>query len=301
MLFAVLSAATSPLSARPYLSTPVSPDAPAVAASHSAAGSQSYGFAGAQPYSIVSQSDGAVVSLSDTAASQSDTAAARQSGWSLSCSVELQSRYVWRGQALGGNAPALEPVATLAFKGLSLGVWGAYSLGAEAYQELDWTLAYAVVPDLLTVQVTDYANPQLHAGYHYFDYAAPTTPHLLEGGLLLSVPKTDLSLGAFVNFFGNDARRQDGTLNYSIYVEMAYALQSQCLQSDFSFAVGAALNGEEGYSFYGNDGFSVVNVSAEARRAFRLSPSLSLPLYLRLVANPCAGKLHCLMGTVVAF
>lgn len=221
--------------------------------------------------------------------------------WHMDMAMELQSRYVWRGQALGGAAPIIAPAATLTFKGLSLGVWGTYSLGAEVYQELDWTLAYALWPEVLTLQLTDYSTPQMGGEYHYFDYAAHTTPHLLEGGLLISVPQTALSVSAFVNFFGADARRADGTLNYSIYVETAYALQSKCVQSQFSFAVGAAVNGEEGHSFYGNDGFSIVNVSVEARRALPLSSTLRLPLYVRLVANPCAGKLHCLAGTLVEF
>lgn len=238
------------------------------------------------------------VSFAASADSAADKASVRVA---LVGSVEWQSRYVWRGLALGGNAPTLEPGAALHYKGLSLNVWGAYSLNDGAYQELDWTLAYTLLDKALTLQVTDYTNPRLDGNYHYFDFAAHTTPHVLEAGVLLGIPKTNLKVSAFVNFFGNDARTATGNLCYSSYVELSYATCLKCLKADLSFAAGAALNGKENYSFYGNDGMQVVNVSAEMRRKLQLSSALALPVYLRLVANPCANKLHCLLGTIVEF
>jgi len=75
----------------------------------------------------------------------------------LSISTDFQSRYIWRGQALGKNAPSIQPGVKYNWKGLSVGAWGAFSTSELNSQELDLYVSYTFLKDIFTVIVTDYA------------------------------------------------------------------------------------------------------------------------------------------------
>ena len=69
-----------------------------------------------------------------------------------SASVDVVSRYVWRGQVLTED-PVLQPAVTVSFLGLSLNVWGSLDLedthdsGSDLrLQEVDYTLSYGFSP-----------------------------------------------------------------------------------------------------------------------------------------------------------
>lgn len=218
---------------------------------------------------------------------------------SFSTSANFESRYVWRGQPLGLNTPTIEPGASLGFKGFALDVWGAFSLNSSEYQELDWTLSWTSSNEVVKLMVTDYAFPTLGVLYHYFDYAAATTPHVLEAGVIFNVPKTNLSLSVYSNFYGNNARNDDGTLVYSTYVELGYAYEWMNGGTTFDFGLGCALNGKENHSFYGNDGFGVVNVSVGATKYLEITSSFKVPVFGRLIANPVSNKLFLVCGTTI--
>ena len=85
--------------------------------------------------------------------------------WSVGLSTDVVSRYVWRGMLQNGDA-AVQPSATVTWKGLSLNVWQSWdttSYGAKNYpggvsrkgkiEECDYTLAYThnVLNDKLTL------------------------------------------------------------------------------------------------------------------------------------------------------
>lgn len=219
--------------------------------------------------------------------------------WSFGTTATLESRYVWRGQALGMNAPCIEPGATVGFKGFALDVWGAFSLNAVEYQELDWTLSWTSKNEMVKVMVTDYAFPTLLGPFRYFDYGQSSTSHVMEAGLAFAIPKTDLSLSLYSNFYGADARDIDGDMVYSTYVGLAYTLAWEKQSTDFDFALGCALNGKSGYSFYGNDGFGVVNIAVGATKNLEISSKLTLPVFGRIIANPVADQMYFVCGTSI--
>lgn len=219
-----------------------------------------------------------------------------QDSLSFTLNADCQSRYVWRGQPLGGAAPAIEPAATVSWKGLSFGVWSAFSLSQDPYQEIDWTLSYSFWKKYITLMVTDYSFPTYERDFRYFDYRPDYTTHVLEGGLQFSVPKTDLTLSAFTNFYGNDARKSNGSLVYSTYCEAKYILTIKKWRTDFDFTCGLALNGKDN-GFYGNDGFGCVNVAVGATKEFFINSSFVLPVYMRVIANPATDKLYFVAGT----
>lgn len=216
--------------------------------------------------------------------------------WSFETAADIQSRYIWRGQPLGGEGLSLQPGATLSWNGLSLGVWGAYNMSMSQYQELDFCLSYTFLDEMLTLQLTDYSFPVLSSAYHYFDYP---NNHVIEAGLLFNIPKTNLSLALFTNIFGADAVNSNGDNVFSTYLEASYKTTWEAQQTDFDFAVGAALNGEAGYSFYGNDGFGIVNISVGATKSLEITPTLKLPVYGRIIANPVANKMFLVCGTTI--
>ncbi len=216
--------------------------------------------------------------------------------WSFSTAVDMQSRYVWRGQPLGGEGPSLQPGATVSYKGLSLGVWGAYNVSLNDYQELDWSVSYTCLDDALTLMVTDYAFPVLSSTYRYFDYP---NSHVLEAGVKFDIPNSNLSLGVYSNFYGADAHNLDGSMVYSTYAEIGYTLPWDSQQADFDFTIGAALNGKSGYSFYGNDGFDVVNMAVGATKVLEVTPTFKPLCYGRVIANPVANKMFLVCGATI--
>lgn len=219
--------------------------------------------------------------------------------WSFGTTATLESRYVWRGQALGLNSPCVEPGATLGYKGFALDVWGAFSLNAVEYQELDWTLSWTSKNEMIKLMVTDYAFPNLLGSFRYFDYNQNTTSHVMEAGMTFVIPKTDLSLSLYSNFYGADACDINGDMVYSTYLEVAYNLAWEAQNTEFDFAVGCALNGKSGYSFYGNDGVGIVNVAVGATKNLEVSSKLTLPVFGRIIANPTANQMYLVCGTSI--
>ena len=64
-----------------------------------------------------------------------------------SAGVDLVSGYVWRGQDLGGVS--LQPSASIAYKGFSLGAWGSVGIESSDTKEFDLILGYSTGDGLL--------------------------------------------------------------------------------------------------------------------------------------------------------
>ena len=69
-----------------------------------------------------------------------------------SVGVDLVSGYVWRGQDLGGVS--LQPNASIAYKGFSLGAWGSVGIESSDTKEFDLILGYSTGG--FSISVTDY-------------------------------------------------------------------------------------------------------------------------------------------------
>ena len=95
--------------------------------------------------------------------------------------VSVLSAYIWRGQELSRHSVVIQPSATLAYKGVSLNVWGnldtrPYAAGDEKYganyTETDVTLSYTY----------KFSKVSVGAGYIYYGLAAayPGGPDYLD-------------------------------------------------------------------------------------------------------------------------
>lgn len=218
--------------------------------------------------------------------------------------TDLVSRYVWRGTQFGGNGPSIQPYTSLAIKNFEFGAWGAYSLdGLNTGQEFDLYLTYTFANDMVSATVTDYFFPDFTTDYNYFDYAAPTTGHILEATLSFNGTESfPLTVLAAVNFFGADAKKlntdlTEAGLQYSNYFELGYEFSvSSVSVSPF---VGFTLSnpdtdlGETG--FYGSKA-GVVNAGFSFSKEIKITDNFSLPISSSVIANPDTKKMFFVLG-----
>jgi hypothetical protein len=224
-------------------------------------------------------------------------------------SLDFQTRYVWRGQPLGGGAPSLQPGMSFSWKGLTIGTWGAFAFNTQPIQELDFYLSYTFWKDRFTVTVTDYGAPdESNASFDYFDY--PNT-HILEGGFSYNgEEKVPISASVYCIFYGADVKNEDDKNIFSSYAEVSYNPVFKKIGVDFSVWLGCALNGNDWNStdtltqivtnhvgFYGNKGFACVNTGIKASKSFQIGEKVSLPLSTALIFNPTAKKAY-LVATI---
>lgn len=224
-------------------------------------------------------------------------------------SVDFQTRYVWRGQPLGGASPSLQPGMSFSWKGFEIGTWGAFGFNNQPVQELDFFLSYTFWKDRFTVTVTDYGAPdEANGDFNYFDY--PNT-HCLEGGFSYNGEENvPISAAIYCMFYGADAKKENGDNLFSSYAEVSYNPTFKKIGVDFSLWLGCALNGadwtttdsvtgivDNHHGFYGNKGFACVSTGIRASKSFPIGKKLTLPLSTSLSFNPAAKKAY-LVATV---
>ncbi|MDM8159718.1 hypothetical protein QUH73_07830 [Labilibaculum sp. K2S] len=235
----------------------------------------------------------------------------------LDFGADVMSRYVWRGTQFGGTSPSLQPSASLSYKGLELGAWGAYSLGGNnAGQEFDLYLAYTFAKDLFSLTLTDYYFPTEGEDYEYFEFNNDRTGHVLEGSFRCNGnDNIPFALMVAVNFWGADAVQlgdnpntadfnQKTGLQYSTYTELSYshkmannvtldAFLGVNLTKPAKAKTSTGFNGESGY--YGSKA-GVVNLGVKLSKEVALNEKFSLPVSASVITNPADEKIYFVFG-----
>ncbi len=125
-----------------------------------------------------------------------------------SAGVDLVSGYVWRGQDLGGVS--LQPSASIAYKGFSLGAWGSVGIESSDTKEFDLILGYSTGG--FSVSVTDYWYNVTGDGVtaKYFQYGAhnAANSHLFEAQI--GYDFGPVAVNWYTNFAGDDGVDKDG-------------------------------------------------------------------------------------------
>jgi hypothetical protein len=215
----------------------------------------------------------------------------------VSISVDLMSRYVWRGTDFGGS-PSIQPGIEYSKSGFSIGVWGAYATNFPGVQEADLYLSYAI-NDMFSLTLTDYFFPDELSDYKYFDFGKNTTGHILEASISFNgTENLPLSVILATNVWGADAKRiqSDGTtgdIQYSTYAEVAYSFKYFDLFMGANFTSPDLDIGESG--FYG-DKAGIVNLGISTVKEISLSNQFKLPLTVSLITNPQAEKIYLVAG-----
>lgn len=209
-----------------------------------------------------------------------------------SVGADVVSSYIWRGQNLG-NA-AIQPTASVSYKGFSLGAWGSYGIvNSDDTKELDFTASYSAGG--FTVAVTDYWFSGIEQRDRYFLYDAHKTAHVFEANVGYDFGKC--SVNWYTNFAGSDYR-PDGKRAYSSYVEIAAPFKLGGLE--WTATVGAVpFKSSATYlNDAGNpvDGFAVTNVTLQASKNIKITEGFSLPVFAAVTANPNSQKMYLTFG-----
>lgn len=200
-----------------------------------------------------------------------------------SVGADIVSGYIWRGQDLGGVS--IQPSASIAYKGFSLGAWGSVGFESTDDKEFDLTLGYATGG--FSVSVTDY---WFNSGPGYFHYDAHNTAHVFEAQV--GYDFGPVAVNWYTNFAGADGvKGSDADRAYSSYISVAAPFKLGGL--DWTAEVGAT---PWETTFYDASGFAVCDVSLGVSKAIKITDSFSLPLFAKATWNPCSEGAYFVVG-----
>ncbi|HEX8562936.1 MAG TPA: TorF family putative porin [Flavobacterium sp.] len=231
-------------------------------------------------------------------------------------SVDLVSRYIWRGQAYGGNTPAVQPAFNYALADKwTVGVWGTTNFRDQyyysddvtpnnAYQEFDLGVSYQI-NDFMSISVWDYYWPSWHRlegeDKSYFNYGvdgAKTVDATLEFDFSEGFKYPfNATISTFIlgNDFRYDASGENPKQNFTTYVEAGYTFYdifklltaSPILKNiNLDPSIGAVLNNQAGYYEAADyDRISFINMAVSANREFDLGQGLTMPVSLNYTHN----------------
>lgn len=199
----------------------------------------------------------------------------------LDLGADIQSRYIWRGLQLGGNAASIQPYIEYSTGKFAVGAWGAYNLGGTGNgNEADLYVSFAPT-DALSFTLTDYFFPaegNLN-GNPYWPYNAG---HVFE-------IMGSYSVGAFgftaATNVGGAIKYMDGTEEksaYSTYFEISYG--KTVGNVDFTLVAGGVFLDDN--SYYLTDGSGLINLGLSAAKEIQLTEKWTLPINAGLTFNP---------------
>jgi hypothetical protein len=208
---------------------------------------------------------------------------------SVSTSVDLYSRYIWRGADIA-STPSIQPAFAVSHHGGELGIWGAYTLSNQASgaDEIDFWLSYTrtVGKDISVMAIaTDYYYP--NAGIDFFNFnnydavTDDTIPdpgaHIIELGIAVTGPPSfPLTVSGYVNVYNDAGNNAYFQLDYPVTVN----------ETDLDFFCGATGGSTDNPGYYGSEDFAVINTGVSATREIHVSDKLSVPLTVSFIVNP---------------
>lgn len=193
----------------------------------------------------------------------------------FSVGADLLSRFVWRGTDYGGS-PSIQPCIEADIRGLTFGVWGAYTVNAPGAQEVDLYISYTFA-DIISVGLTDYFYPDDAPGI--MNYFSDST-HVIElnGGFTTG----DLSFSASINLINDDG--------HSLYIEAGYSFGFLDVFIGAGNGIYTAETSVPAYDPvadpYPDDEFMIVNLGATTSKEIKVSGSYSVPLSCSFIINP---------------
>lgn len=219
------------------------------------------------------------------------TPAFAQDNVEANASLDVVSRYIWRGQAL--SDAAVQPTAGISYKGVSLSAWGSYDfLNTNSAKEFDLTLAYSIGG--FNVGITDYWFSNTGVDNKYFRYKAHETAHVFEANV--GYDFGPVAVQWFTNFAGDDGSNEKGKRAYSSYFEVSapFSLAS----CDWTAKVGGVPYTTSFYSY--SHGFNITNISLRVTKDIKLCKKFSLPVFAEGICNPSTEKGYFVVGFTVA-
>lgn len=202
-------------------------------------------------------------------------------------SVELNSRYVWRGFDFG-SSPSVMPEVTLSFGGFEIGAWAAYATnGNPEGSEINFFAGYTFETSAgdFSLHVTDYMFPDEPVSFLKSDF------HFIEVGLSYETALSkNTTLGLSTNIF---VHNDDDNAMYH-EVSITQALEDYELSLFSGFTTGAT-------EIYENTQFSFINVGATLSREFTVGAATPLGISASLITNPQAERMFFVFGASIGF
>ncbi len=201
----------------------------------------------------------------------------------FSASVELTSKYMWRGIEYG-TGPVAFPMISYSYKGFSAFAMGAYAIDGS-HQEVDFGLSYTF-GDYVTVGLADYYYPTAVGDYDkYFNYVNSSTGHSIEAYATITPFKLPFWMTVSTYVYGAD-KNLGGQQAFSSYAELGYTFNFND-NNGLSLSAGANLN--KGFYTDYKYGFNVVNLCIKYATSFKLG-NFVLPVSASYIFNPFKGK-----------
>ena len=183
-----------------------------------------------------------------------------------SIGADVVSKYIWRGQDLGGAS--IQPSVSVAYKGLSLTAWGSVGFDKDDDKEIDLTLAYET--GNFSVSVTDYWYPEYSSDH---TFAA-------QRGYYFGF----MGVNWYTNVSGDDEE-------YASYFTLTAPFS--LIGLDWEAEVGATPWGTD---YYGTDKFSVCDLSLGASKDINITDSYSTSIFAKATFNPTTEKVYFSIG-----
>jgi hypothetical protein len=227
----------------------------------------------------------------------------------FSAAVDVVYPYLWRGVKYYGDRIAFQPYINYqATEKLSFGVWGStnFSEAANAYNEFDWSVTYAVT-SFAKVTLSDYYWPATVANggsrANYMDYSATSAQTLdlsiglnfTEKGVPLDFTWSTIIGGADYKDMEYDTNGDyivgSGKKAFSSYAEIGYTLSPKKLGLDIRPFIGAVVNNGGYYPPTGDDedgdgnldvkSFQFTNSGVNVAKVFHLNKGYDFPVFVR--------------------
>ena len=200
----------------------------------------------------------------------------------LEASLELSTKYVWRGIEYGTGAVTF---AKISYQKRNFDAYleGVYSTNGS-HSEVDLGIGYTY--KWLYVGLADYYYPTAVSNKDkYFNLANRSTGHYIEMYSILSPTKIPLQLTLSSYVFGAD-KNLNGGQAFSSYAELAYFYKFKD-NNVLTLTLGSSLN--KGFYTDYESGFNIVNVSLKYETNFTLG-SFQLPVSASYIVNPYREK-----------
>lgn len=231
----------------------------------------------------------------------------------LNAQVGVLSRYIWRGQAYGGQFVTTQSSVDYSVsKRWQVGFWGTTNfqkdylesdgISSKGYHEIDLGVHYTIA-DFLAIEIWDYYWPTFErfddVDQSYFNYG-PDGVKTVDLSLVFDFSEYRYPFGATIstlvagNDYKYDENGEDTKQNYTTYVEAGYtfenvlgALSKEALRGiSVDILAGAVLNNRaEYYTAADYDKVSLVNLSVGASREFDLGNGFAMPFSIVYTRN----------------
>ena len=228
-------------------------------------------------------------------------------------SIDVMSRYIWRGQSWGGNYIVVQPTLNYFITNkLKVGIWATSNfkkqylendeITSKGYQEIDVNVSYQF-NDYLTILISDYYWPTTQKvegiSNNYFNYGKDGVKTVDLNFLFdFSDVWKPLTINASTFIAGNDFKYDENggnaKQNFTTYLEVGYKLENifskiskKTFQKiDLSSAVGAVLNNQaKYYNAADYNKISFVNLGLKVNKEFEINKKYALPIYLTYTYN----------------